>query len=373
MLQRMPFKEGKGFAWIVKPLSIGSLSVFLLLASCGKDDENPNSLSPTEAKTTLSTFNTSAKSDLQALANAEGVKAMQDFFDLTSLDDPFGRMQADKKGIKQFLRARGKRFDAVFNPGAVNGRTERSTPFNYDQKKGIYEWSASEEQFIKTGTSDIIIVRFPASGSTTNNAELQLLGYRDVAVYDDFFEEYFYEPTFIKAKVFVGGSQKASLDLSVTYDDTGFPKHANIALSFVPFTSTLVFDTSGATSSTLSFSLLKDQETLISTSIAVKYKDSSKSYESMTTVEGHIQLKNLKLKGSIDVQAANAEVVDWNKVLSLALYTETDKKIGDIVMVEETDGPVAYLKYRDGSKEKLETVFKPVIDELEDLFESLGG
>jgi hypothetical protein len=106
--------------------------------------------------------------------------------------------------------------------------------------------------------------------------------------------------------------------------------------------------------------------------VIVRYDDSSKSEESLTQIEGYVQFRNLKLQGHIDVTASGEQEVDWNDVFHLALYNE-DQKLGDIVLVIENEEPVPYLEYADGSKEKLETVLQPVVDEVRELTEDLDN
>ena len=96
------------------------------------------------------------------------------------------------------------------------------------------------------------------------------------------------------------------------------------------------------------------------------YKDNTKSEESLKKIDGFVQVRNLKLEGTIDVEAANQSQVNWNDIVKLALKADNEK-IGDIIMVDENETPVAYLQYADGSKEKLETVLKPVLDEVDAL------
>lgn len=355
-------------------LGAGALALALTFTSCNNDDEKSSQLSKQDAKAKLATFNSDASQDLQDLADADGVKAMQDFFDLTAIDEPLdGRLASDKKRLRAFLHDKGLEFKSVFVPaGTIKGRTEAEEPFDFDGNKGIYSWNEEIQQFEYQDGSTNIEILFPTEGAETNNAKLQITAYDEQLVEDPEFGDVYYQPTLIKANLFVSEVKKASLDLSIDFDDLGFPTSAEIELMVSPFTASLSFDVSGSTSSTLSFSMLHNTETLVATSVTVKYADSSKSEESLTSIEGFAQIKNVKLQGSIDAQGGNGESVDFNDFVKLALYAD-NVKVGDIVFETENASEVAYVKYADGSKEKLEEVLQPVVDELDALSDSLNN
>jgi hypothetical protein len=353
-----------------KILSAGVLALLFGLSACDNDDEKGGQLSKDDAKNEIASFNTDATGDLQALADADGLEAMQDFFDLVDQDDPFGRIGADKNKIRAFLREKGREFRTVFVPSSsVKGRTNGEEPFDFDANKGVYVWNAELVEFVKESEAAIIEIWFPTEGSLTNNAKLQISVYEEQFVEDDF--EGFYEPTALEASLFVNDSKKASVDLDIDYDDAGFPVTANIEVMVTPYTASLSFDVTAATSSTISFSLLQNQDILIATNVVVNYSDASKTEESLSLLEGYVQFKNLKLQGTVDVARANeVEEPDFNEIVKVILYSD-GKKVGDIVFVTENEEEIPYVKYADGSTEKLEDVFQPVIDELEALGESL--
>jgi hypothetical protein len=353
-------------------MTVGALAFAITLSSCNDDDEKGSQLSKGDAKAEIATFNSEATKDLQDLADADGVKAMQDFFDLTAIDEPLdGRLASDKNKFRAFLRDKGREFRSVFIPASTDkGRINGEQPFDFEGNIGTYEWDEELQQFTFADNGSAIEILFPTEGSTTNNAKLQITAYEEVFVDDEFGG--YYEPTLINASLFVNNVKKAGLDLSIDYDALGFPVTADVEVMVTPFTATLSFDVSNSTSSTIAFSMLKDQSTLVATNVTVKYADSSKSEESLTAIEGFVQFKNLKVQGSIDVEGANGEEVDFNDFVKAALYAD-NTKIGDIVFVTENEQAIPYVKYADGTQEKLEVVLQPVIDELESLSESLDN
>lgn len=353
-----------------KLLGVVALSAAVTLSSCNKDDDGNGAIPKNEAQSAITAFNTKAKSDLQELSNAEGMAAVQDFFSLTNTDDPFSRIATtDKNKVRAFLHKRGQSFKSIFGPaGKASGRTQGSEPFDFDSHKGVYVWNSKTEAFELTDEANNIRILFPTEGSTTNDAELILSAYAEVEINNE--EGTSYEPSILKASVKHNGTVVASLDLNITWDEAGFPLTADITASTAPFSYNISFDVSGSTTNTLAISVTKNQETLLATSIAVNYKDTSKSEESLKNIDGYVQFLNMKLQGTINVEAANQSNVNWNDIVKLALYAD-GKKLGDVIMVDENQETVAYLQYADGSKEKLETVLQPVIDELNALGEDL--
>jgi hypothetical protein len=364
-----------------KLLAITALATIFGLSSCDKDDEkNSSEFSKADAQGKITAFNASATKDLQDLAKAEGLEAIVDLTTLTGSDDPFGgRVSTDKKKLRSFLRRKGHSFRTIIDKKYSKfGRTNGDAPFDFDSNTGVYTWHADTEEFAKTGESEIIQILFPTEGSATNNAELQIIAYEEIKRFDADIEMDTYEPTLIKASLLVDGTQAASLDLDVEWDANGFPLTADLSASVVPFTATVSFDVTAADKNTLSASLLRDQKTLFSTSITVLYSNPAKAEGDLKTISGFVQLVDLKLEGSVDVEGMDndGEDVDFNKYVKLELKSE-NKKVGDIIFVKEVvDGveeSVAYLEYADGTKEKLEDVLKPVTDELDQLEEDLNG
>lgn len=351
---------------------IPALLVMLSLSGC-QDDVPSNQLSKNEAEVAIADFNATASNDLQALSGSTGTAALQDMFYLIDLDDPFGRVATtDREKLKAFFKGKGKAFKSIFIGKAINGRTTEEGSFDFNANKGIYTWDADLDIFEKTDKSNIIIIRFPTEESTTNNAELQLKAYSEVEIYDEEWDEYSYLPTDLLAELYVNESKVASIDFEATWDEVGFPISADIALMVNNFSLNLSVDTSGTTSSSLSLTFKQGEEIIVDAAITVKYDDASKSEESLKTIEGFVQIKNLKVQGNIDMHEADAVEVDWNKVFNLTLYSNNEK-LGDIVFVDVDDEPVPYVKYADGSKVELETVFQPVIDEAESIADDFEG
>ena len=354
-----------------KLLSLAILIAILGLASCSNKDSE-SKLSKDEAKSQINDFNSSAVNDLQAISETDGLTALKQIASLTDTDDPFAgnaRAKGDKRKVKEVVRETSKKFRKLFVSSSAMGRTKGDEAFIFADHLGVYQWNAQEEIFTGPTESEIdaIQIFFPASEeATSNNAELRITKYSEVA-----FEDYF-EPETLKASVFIDEVEVVSLDFDVEWSQDEFPVKADITFSVKPYSVTVHFDDTSTSESSFSASLKKDQETIIAASVTAKYTNNSKTEENLSKVEGFVQLKNLKVQGYVDVKEVDAsESGDPNDFIHLALYSN-NSKVGDIVFVsEEVDGDtefVPYLQYNDGSKEKLEDVLKDVVDEIDELF-----
>lgn len=358
-------------------IPLSCLIIGLAFTSCDKH-EDTSQLSKDDAKAAIDDFSATTVNDLQELSGSAGVQAIQDLSSLTTLDDPFGRIGTEKKDIKAFFQKKGKEFKSIFVPGkAIHGGRAQAdtlnTPFDYQANLGVYAWNpllGMEGEFERTANSNIIKIQFPTEGSSTNNAELQLSAYEEVELYNAEWDEVSYQPTLITAALLVDGVQAASLDYDASWDGTGFPVTIKVILVVNDFTMSVSFDDTGSTSTTVSTSLLHNDETIVASSVTIQYSDASKSSESLSLVEGFVQFKNLKVQGNIDVKASD-ETEDLNSVIHLSLFKD-NSKVGDIVFVDENGAYIAYIQYADGTQEKLETVLQPVIDEVDALVDGLG-
>lgn len=353
-----------------KLLSAAALALVFSMSSCDSDDDKGgNQLSKDAARAEITSFNSTAATDLRGLASADGMEALKDLFVLVDQDDPLGRIAADRKTVRGFLKHKGKQFRNIFVPASINGRVKGDEPFYFEEHTGVYAWDEAESVFVREGDSESIVILFPTEGSNVNNAALEIEEYEE-KLFEDEFETY-YEPTRVLASLLVDDEEQASLDLDMDFDESGFPVEASIEVSILPYSAKLTFDESNATSSTIEVSLKQGQTVLIGAGVTVKYSNSSKSEESLSKIDGHLQFKTMKLQGTIDFSKANSDEFDLNDLIKLSLLSN-NKKIGDIVFEYVNDEPVPYLKYADGSKEKLETAFEPLVEELEDLSQDLS-
>jgi hypothetical protein len=332
-----------------------------LLASCGSDDVR--TLNPTETKQAFQNANAKLATDLSNLNSSSGYSAMNSLSVLTSTSNPFGRIKTTKSRgeVRDHLKAGIHSFRLkLLATSSTSGRVSETEPFDYNSKKGVYEWDFETETFKKTGTSTIIKILFPTEGSNTNNAEFQLTAYQEVAT------TYGYEPTIVKAIIKVDGVKEAELDLKVDYRNDGEPKFADIFYFVNPFSIDVNYNDTKSTSTTFSETLSKNGTVLIGVGASVTYYSASKEDGNIKSASSYIQLVNIKFT----IKANNSGSANTINDLIVITITINGNKAGKVIFEQDelTGELIPYVKYTDGTTELLEDLFEDLAFELGDLF-----
>lgn len=352
-----------------------AIAGFLALTACNKADdgvpvdENPtNEIPAAEAKTALAAMSDDMHDDVVAITQSEGVNAIEDLLGLFSGGLMEGGKVLTKQDALSLVREKAKLAAKVMVPESAR-QFEQDGGFNFDDAKGVFEWKPARGEFRYTKGGDAVVFKFPTEGSATNNAVFSLTAYQDIAIEDSM--EVYYNPVAISANMTVDDEEVLALELEVSWKSADEPESAYLSLFLKPFTFTLDFDDSEAASSSLQASIDKGTESIVAVSANVDYTSAAK--EDVKLVDGFVSYGMVKIAGDIDVEALDAsEDGDPNDYVNLSLYSQ-DKKLGDIFFeleeIEEgVQDYVPYVKYTDGSTEKLEDLLKPVIDEAEAFF-----
>lgn len=348
----------------------------LAFSGCNKEDDQPD-VTPTdipaaEAKTTLSGMSDTMKGDVVSITQSEGVEAVTDLLGLFSSGffEEEGRMLSKEEG-KFLIREKARMARSFMIPRSAR-KMEDDGSFNFTEAKGVYEWNAETEAFDFAEGGNAVIVKFPTEGSASNNAAFRLTNYEEVLI--EFEGERYFNPSVIAADLSVDEEELITLDLEINWTAKGEPETAFIDLFVKPFSFTVNFDDTGSTSSELEASIDKGTESI--TAVAVKVDYSSEEKEDVKLVDGFVSYRAVKIDGDIDVAALDAsEDGDPNDYIHLSLLSN-ERKLGDIIFVKEEveagmEDWIPYVKYNDGSTQKLEELLKPVLDEAEAFFNDL--
>lgn len=349
----------------------------IFIMSCGSDNnESEGVFTSEEAAKSMDEFSTSMHTDIVDMVNSTGTESLTDLVDLISSDNLFaGRIDTDETRKARIIQ-RLREINKVFIPKESVSQLGDDDRFEFEQNLGIYNYDTQTEKFIKTvDVVDNIQINFPTEGSVSNNATLRILNFKDVLIEnEDSMPEYI--PSILVADLSVNAAIVVSLDLSVNWSSNGLPEVAEIALFIIPFDYTLKISTTAATSSFLSLLVSKDNDAIIGTNVTVVFKTQEK--EAVSTLTGDVSFRAFKLTGELKIAALEAaeggENANINDYINLTFYMG-ENKIGDVILEESVneEGLEAYVVYADGSKELLETVLQPIIDEIETLLESLEG
>lgn len=344
----------------------------LALYSCD-DDKKEEVATPEEAKASMNQMAVSMEDDLVQMVNNDGVNALTELLDLVTETDsgPFsGRVKPEAKS-SEIIAQRIKRLKNIFIPASA--RVNENVLFVFEDALGVYDYNFEIQDFelVEQG-GDKVQVNFPTAESTTNNATLNLTDYADLLIIDEYDGWESYYPTVLQADLSVDNETLVVLDLSANYSADGLPEKAEVSLTLLPFEFSMKFSDDVSTKSSVSYSMSKSGEKIMGSSLTVVYTSSDK--EMLESLQGEVYYRSIALKGKLDVSKLDeeAEFYDINDFIDLALY-DGSTKIGDIVFEDDEWETIAYIEYADGSKELLEDLLAPVIEELEDFIMELEG
>ena len=343
------------------------LAVLIFVTSCSENEPDDGI---DNASAEINAIAGEMNQDVVTLVQSEGVNGALSLVDLMNNSLEFGRIspyQADEN--RAFIAQKIDFIDHYFTSGIAVTLGEE--PAEFTDIKGVYAWDFTLQDFVKVEESDILVIAFPVDESTTNNGEFRLTEFTVV-----FIDGYEYPKT-IKADLSIDDVEYINLDFAVSYSSIGDPESADIFLKVLPFALDVKFDDTQSTSSSLAVTMLLEGENLIGADATVTYTSTDKLEP--VSVSGEVFYKNLRIVGSIsDTEMDNSVEGNPNEYIDLDLFLG-DQKAGDIVFeLEEIteDGftyedYVPYVLYGDGTKEKLEDILLPVIEEIEDVFEDL--
>jgi len=355
--------------------SIGILAIALLLFSCD-DDKKEEVSSPEDAKASVEKMAVDMEADLVEMVNLEGVDALTNLLDLVSEDDPFSGRINTEMASKEVIAQRVKRLNSVFVPTST-GITNEDGNFDFEASLGVYEYNFTTQLFDQTKQGgDKVTMHFPTATSNTNNATLNITAYSEIVIEEE--NKYGWDETsifltLITADLSIDNVEVLDLDMSANYSADGLPESVEVSLTMNPFEFTMSFSDTDEKMSSVSFGVNKSSEKIAGASVTLTYESSSK--EVFSSVNGEVSYRDIGFKGDIDISdlenGAN-EPFDLNDLINLSMY-DGSTKIGDVVFEDSDYETVAYIEYSDGSKELLEELLAPVIDELEDFILELEG
>ncbi|NBW38586.1 MAG: hypothetical protein EBR30_26915 [Cytophagia bacterium] len=338
----------------------------VLFTAC--DNEETESLSATDAKEVMATVDTEISVELENFTNAEGFKAMETLSSLTNSGSIFTgvRIKEARKNPNAYVRTAVTNFQRIISESSTEGRTQDDEPFYYDEHLGVYTWNPTIQDFQFTSQSNIIELRFPTEGSSTNNAVFRLTDYEEVST--PFGDEY-YSPTVIEATLDINNVKQASLSAEVTYknDGTDDASFADVSYFVNPYTLDVDLDDTKASVSTFAQYLRKGDDVLIGWDLTATY-NGVKIESNITKLEGNFQLGSVIFNIVITPPADPSTAESYDDFIFITISVD-GKAAGKVVWEVEAgaDEPVPYVQFNDGSKQALADIFESLGESLEDL------
>lgn len=383
-----------------KLLVIGLCSLTsVMMFSCKKDDPTPvttelptkySAKTPEENKAQLEANGIKLLEDMELLKNLKGPEAIGSLANL--LNTSGSSMRTSSGGILlqsiDNLRTGKGSSEEVFTSMRLTA-TATSLKTFFEENSGTYSWNSSIEDFDFVAGGSQIIFKYPAiETGLSNNAVLTFKDYQGTTsptTIDGYEGDL---PTKLLMELTVDGSKVMDYSFGAVYNSEGDPTSLTSKLTMTPFSFSINLSNTTQVAG-FDYTLAKDSKTLISFGAAAKgdfktttFNTAEAESEIITEGSAHIQLLNIKIAGTINVdgidkdQKANpsAKEVDIiNKHTDLIVfYADSKEKIADTEFYTKSTTYNGYtssytdirLVFADGSKVDFETYFNTGFDNL---------
>jgi hypothetical protein len=286
-----------------------------------------------------------------------------------SLESTFSslRTQISDLSSNQGYKA-GTNLISIIDNSSNNERKKKASSTFQDIKTFELEYNSATGDLDTINTNAThLIIHFPSEeNGTVNNTTLNLYNI-------EFNEEAEENITVLKLDFVVDGETIAAIDASATYDLNSEIdiKTLNGIASLGDLSITGDFK-AFSTIISASASFKENQTSIIDFAAELAFKDNI--YDELKSVEGHVALFNLNIKGIADIEGAekirNEIEADMNKAndyMTMGFYNfETDSKYGDLTISAKADEIEDFLiVYEDGTEESLKTLTADLVEDIE--------
>jgi len=375
-----------------KLMALMLMMASVLFFACDKDDDD-NKLSPEEAKEEITQLTTDMSTYITQMEEADGMVAFEELLGLTEIDDPF------TPGKSASSISRFNKIKKYLTPDSYVESTEKSAlegdRFDFNLWVGTYEWDAAHQMWVPDfGTpADKIIIHFPTEGSNTNNATLTIHNYVDTEIIeeDGMYTYSYYQPTEVKADLFVNEIKLVDVNLMAEWDTYGDPKSIDASVYMIPFEFTVDFGMT-TTAADVNVAIYYEDAKIFSAGAGATFQNSLED-ELPININGYLQV--LKVKFEIDVNVKAIEelfmgletgsttitdtedlVAAINEEIDAVVLVDGDKAADiELAMVSTTTSDMPFdivFVYSDGSTESAIPYFEALGQDLGDFFYDLS-
>lgn len=324
--------RGRRFLTLFCAIGLG-----LALAGCDQGGDMSEELSPEEAEDRIQSAIDGLGESAGTLEGGDFSRALRNFLGLNS----GGSTQGEWAGtLVQGL-------DSVI---------ERSDDrFQFNASTGVYAWDPSTEQWVNEGSSESIVLEFPASrNATSNNATLELSQYSDTPV--TVTGETVYLPTSGVGAISVEGTEVFSIDLEgadyATEEglDVPLPRSFSLEILMAPHTHTFSLNENSSTDYDFAFDLANGDQLVVGMSVGAQLATDNYDELESTQVE--------ELAGELRV-GPDLTIPYTIEVGELAAFDDpTEEQINNRIeaAVQFEGQEIATLRY-DKASEEVEVVY----------------
>lgn len=373
--------------------AISTSSLLFINTSCKKETTVGSTNTPAQSKEILQKSSDQLHQDIIELTKSDGAKSIQSLGNVMTKDDAFNHRSSlsRKAQIIELVKHKVARLKTLFIPKSSTFGYSRpdsaSDRFVFQDHVGEYTWNNGTHQWDVVKGGDKIVMHYPADTTkpTVNNATLSLYAYSDVLINSDDTSSQQYIPTRISGDLYIDNVKQASVDYTGSFDSKGIPTGINASLYLKPFSFTVNYSKSG-TQITYGMSISKDNESSPIIAVTAKMEFLNDNMDDIKSESGSVQIHDIKVEQSIDdmqglMQATENDSTPnpdtWNKYIKATIIdARNGSKIGDIEFYTKEENGDKMLdtrvRFTDGSTETTQKYFQPIIDELNEYFDSLS-
>lgn len=344
------------------------LVILFTFSSCLEDQEQPT-LPANESRVDIQNAVASFEIDVQELTSTSAFETLDRFFQLLALDNNiFSRLERTEQ--QELLRDKIDQLKQAFIPVRALER-DANARYDFTLSRGVYNWVAAQQRFVNVGTSQFVVLNFPAPGSLTNNATFTLSNYEDIEL--SYNGNTFYEPTEIDANIVIDNVQLVDFRFRCIYNTIGLPRQLDFDLFIDPYRLNLDYDDLDNGFTRFDAVITRNNERVMASGVNIDYPDSTKV--DIDFMEGFLQYRNITMRGSVDMSVLDTlPDVDYNNFIEWRIFNR-EALLGDVIFIYEPvensgvvyDDWVPYVQYANDSLQLVEELYLPMDDELENL------
>lgn len=303
-----------------------------IAASCKKDNTTDAQESVEVSKANLEAAGQQLETELNALANTQGVSAANNMVNCLEMSDPF----ADSPENTTFLTAVKSVSDyktSADTNGFVNilkSLLENDTIVLlqvFDTNKGIYTWDITNKKWIKTSAADKIEMIFPSTETgTLNNATLTVTykGTTGSSIFEGFNGNL---PESISVILTVDNTKVVEYGFTGSYNSQSNPTSISTFLAVYPFKFEITLNNNTSTAASIRYLFTNNAQTVLDLYAGVngnfdRIDDYDDPIDVIYNANAYAQVFNIKLAGRIDYKGLSPKVEEIDKNLT---YTEEQR------------------------------------------------
>jgi len=270
----------------------------------------------------------------------------------------------------------GDKFDDVANLDWIN----QESRFSLVYFGGNYEWNNSSQIWKKTANNQVV-VNFPSEKTqTTNNCTFKITEYTDASFQVD--NETIFLPTSIKANLTKNNSEIFNLNMSCTYNTSGFPVpiNATITIALKPFV--YVFKIKRLTDTQFEVNAEVFSGSDCSTTLYSKISLANADYENLdlekdlNNIQFDYKKGDINISGTWDSKTYNSlshpTTDELNSTLNFVVNNK-QQKIGDLRFKDIGKQTELFIFYKDGTSENTTLYYEPFYSDFKAIWQPYFG